>query len=338
MVSMSAYKNLFFLFVGFVLFAVYCKPIQSENVYPLNNRFNQLDSMKYTRIIDSVYSPPPVHFVGDGFRVHSLITPRGPIRSTRMNPFIMLDYNAPHFFSPSATPRGVDVHPHRGFETVTIAYQGEIAHRDNKGGGGIIGPGDVQWMTAASGVLHEEFHSETYSKEGGVFQMAQLWVNLPAKYKMSQPKYQPILKDSLVRIATGNKSSVELIAGKYGDYEGPAETFSPLHISNVNVSANDIVPFSFPSEWNVGLLVLEGGLMVNGKDSVPKDHFAVLGHNAAHFELSALEGEAKVLLLAGEPLNEPIVSYGPFVMNTEEEIRQAITDFQEGFFGDWPRE
>ena len=231
------------------------------------------------------------------------------------------------------SPRGVDVHPHRGFETVTIAYQGEIAHRDNKGGGGIIGPGDVQWMTAASGVLHEEFHSERYSKKGGIFQMVQLWVNLPAKYKMSQPKYQPILKDSLVNVSVGSKSSVELVAGSYGDLRGPAETFSPLHISNVQLFGEDIVPFSFPSNWNVGILVLEGTLMVNGNHEVTKDHFAVMAHNASSFDLRALEGGAKILLLAGEPLEEPIVSYGPFVMNTEEEIRQAINDFQQGVFG-----
>ena len=293
--------------------------------------------MKDLRAIDSAYSPPPVHFVGDGFRVHSFITPQGPIRSSRMNPFIMLDYNAPHFFPPSSKLRGVDVHPHRGFETVTIAYQGEISHRDNKGGGGIIGPGDVQWMTAASGVLHEECHSESYSKEGGIFQMAQLWVNLPAKHKMSQPKYQPILKDSIVEVPAGQKSSVELIAGGYGEFIGPAETFSPLHISNVKLSSNDVVPFSFPIDWNIGFLLLEGEVVVNGEHELAKDNFAVMDYNAASFELGAHEGGAKVLLLAGEPLKEPIVSYGPFVMNTEEEIRQAITDFQEGVFGDWPQ-
>lgn len=335
---MRGFKLFIFLLVGIVLFAFSTKPILSKSVKILTNPSNSKDAMKEARTIDSIYSPPPVHFVGDGFRVHSLITPRGPIRSMRMNPFIMLDYNAPHFFSPSTKPRGVDVHPHRGFETVTIAYQGEIAHRDNKGGGGIIGPGDVQWMTAASGVLHEEFHSERYSKEGGIFQMVQLWVNLPAKYKMSQPKYQPILKDSLVNVSVGSKSSVELVAGSYGDLRGPAETFSPLHISNVQLSGEDIVLFSFPSNWNVGILVLEGTLMVNGNHEVAKDHFAVMAHNASSFDLRALEGGAKILLLAGEPLEEPIVSYGPFVMNTEEEIRQAITDFQQGVFGDWPQD
>ena len=336
MINTTNHKQRSILAVGFALFAFLSQPIQSESVYLSYEGFNKKEIMKDLRSIDSIYSPPPVHFVGDGFRVHSLITPRGPIRSTRMNPFIMLDYNSPHFFSPASTPRGVDVHPHRGFETVTIAYQGEIAHRDNKGGGGIIGPGDVQWMTAASGVLHEEFHSESYSKEGGIFQMVQLWVNLPAKYKMSQPKYQPILKDSLINVSVGSKSLVELVAGSYGDAHGPAETFSPLHISNVHLSGEDIVPFSFPSEWNIGLLVLEGGLVVNEDQEVAKDHFAVLNHDAASFELRALEGDAKVLLLAGEPIKEPIVSYGPFVMNTEEEIRQAITDFQQGVFGDWP--
>jgi len=335
---MRGFKLFIFLLVGIVLFAFSSKPILSKSVNLLTNPSNSKDAMKEARTIDSIYSPPPVHFVGDGFRVHSLITPRGPIRSMRMNPFIMLDYNAPHFFSPSTKPRGVDVHPHRGFETVTIAYQGEIAHRDNKGGGGIIGPGDVQWMTAASGVLHEEFHSERYSKEGGIFQMVQLWVNLPAKYKMSQPKYQPILKDSLVEVSIGSNSSVELIAGSYGDFHGPAETFSPLHISNVQLSGEDVVPFSFPSEWNIGLLVLEGDLVINEDQEVAKDHFAVLTHDAASFELRALEKDTKVLLLAGEPLNEPMVSYGPFVMNTEEEIRQAITDFQQGAFGEWPQD
>ena len=335
---MAYYKEIIILSVGIVLFALCSKPIQSESVYFSYKGYNKKEVMKEVRTIDSIYSPPPVHFVGDGFRVHSLITPRGPIRSTRMDPFIMLDYNAPHFFSPASTPRGVDVHPHRGFETVTIAYQGEIAHRDNKGGGGIIGPGDVQWMTAASGVLHEEFHSESYSKEGGIFQMVQLWVNLPAKYKMSQPKYQPILKDSLVEVSIGSNSSVELIAGSYGDFHGPAETFSPLHISNVQLSGEDVVPFSFPSEWNIGLLVLEGDLVINEDQEVAKDHFAVLTQDAASFELRALERDTEVLLLAGEPLNEPVVSYGPFVMNTEEEIRQAITDFQQGAFGEWPQD
>jgi redox-sensitive bicupin YhaK (pirin superfamily) len=284
------------------------------------------------RSIQKIISPIAPHFVGDGFRVHNFIPSAPELDMQRMNPFIMLDYNAPVYFPPSEIPRGVDVHPHRGFETVTIAYKGRVEHHDSSGGGGIIGEGDVQWMTAASGVLHKEFHEQAWSKEGGYFQMVQLWVNLPAQFKMSAPKYQAISNNLMNKLALENDLGiVEVIAGKYEDVLGSATTFSPLHVFNAKLKSGATVPFQFPSHFNTALLVIEGTITIQEK-SVPVNHFVLMANDAEDFSITASE-DCIVLVLSGEPIQEPIAAHGPFVMNTREELIQAFDDYQEGKFG-----
>jgi hypothetical protein len=284
------------------------------------------------RSIQKIISPIAPHFVGDGFRVHNFIPSAPELDMQRMNPFIMLDYNAPVYFPPSEIPRGVDVHPHRGFETVTIAYKGRVEHHDSSGGGGIIGEGDVQWMTAASGVLHKEFHEQAWSKEGGYFQMVQLWVNLPAQFKMSAPKYQAISNNLMNKFTLENDLGiVEVIAGKYEDVLGSATTFSPLHVFNAKLKSGATVPFQFPSHFNTALLVIEGTITIQEK-SVPVNHFVLMANDAEDFSITASE-DCIVLVLSGEPIQEPIAAHGPFVMNTREELIQAFDDYQEGKFG-----
>lgn len=285
------------------------------------------------RSIEAVVSPPAPHFVGDGFRVHNFIPGTNRMSMKRMDPFILLDYNSKYYFSPTDTPRGVGVHPHRGFETVTIAYEGKVAHHDSSGGGGVIDKGDVQWMTAASGVLHKEYHEEEFSKKGGDFQMVQLWVNLPAKVKMSEPKYQAISKDKMARYTLpDNAGEVEVIAGKYKDVTGPASTFSPVNMQNARLNKGGKVEFSFPENYNTVLLVIEGSIKVNAEETVSTDNLVLFENDGESFSIEALE-DAVVLVLSGEPLNEPIAAQGPFVMNTREEILQAMHDFQSGKFG-----
>ena len=284
------------------------------------------------RSIQKIISPIAPHFVGDGFRVHNFIPSAPGLDMQRMNPFIMLDYNAPVYFPPSEIPRGVDVHPHRGFETVTIAYKGRVEHHDSSGGGGVIGEGDVQWMTAASGVLHKEFHEQAWSKEGGYFQMVQLWVNLPAQFKMSAPKYQAISNNLMNKFSLENDLGiVEVIAGKYEDVLGSATTFSPLHVFNAKLKSGATVPFQFPSHFNTALLVIEGTITIQEK-SVPVNHFVLMANDAEDFSITASE-DCIVLVLSGEPIQEPIAAHGPFVMNTREELIQAFDDYQEGKFG-----
>lgn len=284
-----------------------------------------------TKNIESVFSPAPAHFVGDGFRVHNFIPGKVPMQ--RMSPFIMLDYNSKYTFPPSEIPKGVDVHPHRGFETVTIAYKGSVEHNDSSGGGGIIGEGDVQWMTAASGVLHKEFHETEWSKTGGEFQMVQLWVNLPSKDKMSNPKYQAISKDQITKVELANEmGTIEIIAGEYKNAKGPATTFSPVHMMNAKLNNQGTAEFSFPANYNTLLLVIEGSITVNGSQKVNTDHMVLFKNEGEHFVLTAQE-DSIVLVLSGEPINEPIASYGPFVMNTQKEILQAFDDFNSGKFG-----
>jgi len=284
------------------------------------------------RSIQKICSPVTPHFVGDGFRVHNFIPSAPGLDMQRMNPFIMLDYNAPVYFPPSEIPRGVDVHPHRGFETVTIAYKGRVEHHDSSGGGGVIAEGDVQWMTAASGVLHKEFHEQAWSKQGGDFQMVQLWVNLPAQFKMSAPKYQAISNNLMNKLALENDLGiVEVIAGKYEDVLGSATTFSPLHVFNAKLKSGATVPFQFPSHFNTALLVIEGTITIQEK-SVPVNHFVLMANDAEDFSITASE-DCIVLVLSGEPIQEPIAAHGPFVMNTREELIQAFDDYQEGKFG-----
>jgi redox-sensitive bicupin YhaK (pirin superfamily) len=250
----------------------------------------------------------------------------------RMDPFIMMDYNAPVEFPPSQEPRGVGVHPHRGFETVTIAYKGKVAHHDSSGGGGIIEEGDVQWMTAASGVLHKEYHEEEWSKKGGWFQMVQLWLNLPAKYKMTPPKYQAIKNEQMgVYQLSENQGVVEVIAGEYGGVKGPAHTFSPIHMMNAQIIPGVKVDFSFPMHYTTCVLVIEGEVTINDR-VFPWNSFVLFATDGEDFSITANE-YSKVLVLSGEPLNEPIAAQGPFVMNTRQELWQAFADFQDGNFG-----
>jgi len=284
------------------------------------------------KAIEAVYPPGPAHFVGDGFRVHNFIPSRHGLDMHRMSPFIMMDYGAKFHVPPSDAPKGVGVHPHRGFETVTIAYKGRVAHHDSAGGGGIIGEGDVQWMTAASGVLHKEYHEETFSKSGGDFQMIQLWVNLPAKDKMSAPKYQAIENASMPKVAV-EKGFVEVIAGNFQGVQGKASTFTPVHMFNAHLDAGGKSEFEFPAEFNTCLVVVEGEIRVNGSyEAVPLDHFVLFENEGETFHIEAT-ANSKVLILSGEPIREPIASHGPFVMNSRHEILQAFQDFEDGKFG-----
>jgi quercetin 2,3-dioxygenase len=286
-----------------------------------------------TKTIEVVVPPREPHFVGDGFRVHNFIPQGFRLDMKRMDPFIMFDYNSRYYFPPTDTPRGVGVHPHRGFETVTIAYKGKVAHQDSGGGGGVIGEGDVQWMTAASGVLHKEYHEENFSREGGDFQMVQLWVNLPAKDKMSPPKYQGIANEQIGRYELPDGGGhIEVIAGEYLGVKGPASTFTPVHLQNAKLRKGAKAEFSFPAHFNTALLVVEGSLKVNGAATVPTDHFVLFENEGEQFSVEALE-DSLALILSGEPIKEPIAAYGPFVMNTREEIMQAVDDLHAGKFG-----
>ena len=284
-----------------------------------------------TRTVELVASPREPHFVGDGFRVHNFIPSGFRMDMERMDPFILLDYNSKYEFPASEKPKGVDVHPHRGFETVTVAYQGSVAHNDSNGGGGVISQGDVQWMTAASGVLHKEFHEKEWSKKGGLFQMVQLWVNLPAQYKMSAPKYQAIKNADIPRYISEGVE-IEVIAGDYKGVAGIASTFSPVNMLNVKLSKGATADFSFPAHYNTGILVIEGNVLVNNTDEAPTDHFVLMENDGETFRVTG-QDDAIVLVLSGEPLNEPIVAYGPFVMNTREEIVKAFEDVRAGKFG-----
>lgn len=286
-----------------------------------------------TKTVELVASPREPHFVGDGFRVHNFIPGGYRMDRQRMDPFIMLDYNSTYKFPPAVKPKGVGVHPHKGFETVTIAYKGKIAHHDSSGGGGIIGEGDIQWMTAANGVLHKEYHEEEWSKKGGDFQMVQLWVNLPKKYKTSAPNYQAIKNADLKLYELDNKAGViEVIAGEYKGVKGAASTFTPINMFNAKLNKGGKATFAFPANYNTALLVLEGNIVINGKEQTPTDHLALMANDGETFEIRATD-EAKVLVLSGEPINEPIAAHGPFVMNTKEELLEAFNDFNNGKFG-----
>lgn len=286
-----------------------------------------------TRSIEMVATPQEPHFVGDGFRVHNYIPSYHRLDMKRMDPFIMLDYNSKYTFPASSTPKGVGVHPHRGFETVTIAYKGKVEHHDSAGGGGIIGEGDVQWMTAASGVLHKEFHETEWSKKGGEFQMVQLWVNLPAKDKMGPPKYQSLVNEKMSKVELPDDAGhVEVIAGDYMGAKGSASTFSPLNIYNARLNEGGKAAFSLPENYNTALVVIEGDIAVNGSEHVPTDNLVLMANDGDHFEIEA-KNNAVVLVLSGEPLNEPIAAHGPFVMNTREELMEAFNDFNNGKFG-----
>ncbi|TCT04808.1 pirin family protein [Paralcaligenes ureilyticus] len=281
------------------------------------------------------YSSPRQHWVGDGFPVRSLFS--YDTLGKHVSPFLLLDYAGPMDFAPAQRPRGVGEHPHRGFETVTIVYKGEVAHRDSTGSGGLIGPGDVQWMTAASGILHEEFHSPEFTRTGGSLEMVQLWVNLPAKDKMSAPGYQTILDGDIPSLElAGNAGQVRVIAGNYKGHQGPAKTFTPIDVWDLRLRAGHTTELMAPEGRTFALVVLHGTVLVNGQQLAREAQMVMLDRAGTDVSLEA-NSDATVLVLSGEPIEEPIVGYGPFVMNTQAEIQQAIEDFNSGRFGQMPQ-
>ena len=276
-----------------------------------------------------VFGPVAPHWVGDGFFVETLLSPQE--QGASASPFLLLDYAAPRGFEPTTQRRGVGEHPHRGFETVTIVYAGEVAHRDSTGAGGVIGPGDVQWMTAGAGVLHEEFHSEGFAKSGGEMEMAQLWVNLPAKDKMAAPGYQSIVAAQIPGVELPGGGRLRVIAGEAEGVKGPASTFTELNVLDVRLAAGKRTVFDIPDGQTVAILLRRGAIAFAGAPLRPAQ-LAVLGREGGAFEIAA-DRDAELLLLTGTPIDEPIAAYGPFVMNTEDEIRQAVADFRAGRFG-----
>jgi quercetin 2,3-dioxygenase len=296
-----------------------------------------------TRTVQQVFPPAAPHMVGDGFKVHNFFpswTPpdkTGPagtrMGSHRMSPFFLMDYGSKTTFPPTDKPRGVGAHPHRGFETVTIAYHGRVAHHDSAGNSGLIGEGDVQWMTAGSGILHKEYHEKEFSRAGGVMQMVQLWMNLPARHKMTAPKYQELTRAGMGRHELPDGAGrIEVIAGEFRGTKGPASTFTPVNVFNARLNKGGEVSIPLPEDYNTGILVVEGSITVNDAAKAPADHFALFGNDGEGIHIRA-EEDSVVLVLSGEPINEPIATYGPFVMNTQREIMQAIEDFNAGKFG-----
>lgn len=281
-----------------------------------------------------IYSAPPRHWVGDGFPVRSLFSYNS--HGKHVSPFLLLDHAGPMNFEPADRPRGVGQHPHRGFETVTIVYNGEVEHLDSTGAGGKIGPGDVQWMTAGAGIIHQEFHSHEFTKTGGSLEMVQLWVNLPAAEKMTDPGYQTLLNTDIpaVNLPDG-AGSVRVIAGEFDGHRGPARTFTPMHVWDLRLNQGGSARLDLPESWNSMLVVLHGTVQVNGAEVAREGQLVVLGQEREGAVVEA-NGEAVVLVLAGQPIDEPLVGHGPFVMNSEAEIRQAISDYNQGRFGRIP--
>ena len=276
---------------------------------------------------------PQGHWVGDGFPVRTIFA----YDDREVSPFLLLDYAGPAVFPPSEKRRGVGEHPHRGFETVTVMYSGEVEHRDSSGSSGKIGPGDVQWMTAGAGLVHEEMHSHEYSKRGGPFEAIQLWVNLPARHKMAKPNYQTLLNRDIPEIQLPDGAgSARIIAGSFGDAEGPAKTFTPVNLWDVRLKAGKSALFELPEGHMTAVFVLKGSVTVNGSTKVGASEFVTFGRKGAGISIDA-DADSTVLILGGEPIDEPVVGYGPFVMNTEDEIRRAIQDYQSGRMGHLPR-
>lgn len=283
------------------------------------------------KTILGIYSAPRPHWVGDGFPVRSLFSYDSLGR--HLSPFLLLDYAGPARFEPAAQRRGVGVHPHRGFETVTIVYDGEVDHRDSTGAGGHIGPGDVQWMTAASGILHEEFHSDAFTRQGGTLEMAQLWVNLPARDKMSEPGYQSLREGDIPSVALADGAgTVRVIAGEFAGVSGPARTHTPMNVWDLRLKQGGATTLELPEGHTLALAVLRGTVLVNG-DSVVREAQLVQFDRAGRGIALEANSDAVLLLLGGEPIDEPVVGYGPFVMNTAQEIRDAVADFNGGRFG-----
>lgn len=283
--------------------------------------------------VQQILPPPAPHMVGDGFRVHNFFPGGYNMEPNRMSPFYLLDYNAKIDFTPSEYPRGVGVHPHRGFETVTVVYHGKVEHHDSRGHHGVIGEGDIQWMTAGAGVLHKEYHEAEFSRKGGTFQIVQLWINLPARDKMTPPKYQPLTHKQIPRfVLPDHDGRVEVIAGSFKGVKGVAKTFTPVEMYNIYLREHGAVVFNLPAEYNTGILVVEGQVQVNSYEQATADHFILFKNNGEEITLYA-EKQSVLLVLSGKPIDETIMAYGPFVMNTKEEILEAYADLNAGKFG-----
>jgi len=282
--------------------------------------------------IEKIYSRPGrPGMVGDGFRVFNYF-PNEELTKQRVSPFLLMDFNAEYDFGPSDHLRGVDVHPHKGFETVTIAYKGSVAHHDSTGNSGVINPGDVQWMTAGAGILHKEYHEKEFSKKGGPFEMIQLWVNLPAKNKLANPQYQAITADQMGKVTLAdNNGVVNVIAGSFNEHKGPATTFTPVNMFDIRLNKGGKLTTNIPVNHNAVLLVVNGEIGVNGEKAAQHD-FVLFKNEGEEISISA-DRDSVVLLLSGEPINEPIAQYGPFVMNTHRELQEAFQEFQSGKFG-----
>ncbi len=284
-----------------------------------------------TKNVLGVYGPGSDHWVGDGFPVRNMFPSNGV--NKEINPFLMLDYAGPSHFEPSKRAHGVGQHPHRGFETVTIAFQGSVSHRDSAGNSGTIYPGDVQWMTAASGVVHEEMHAQEFAEKGGTFEMVQLWVNLPKAVKMSAPRYQGITKEQISSVAVGKSGQARIIAGELDGVKGPATTFTAINVFDVRLKAGDVAKLSLPDGHNAAVILLQGDVTVNGSQTLRGA--AQIATLSADGESITLEprADSTLLVLSGEPIDEPVASYGPFVMNTQDELVQAFADYKAGRMG-----
>lgn len=283
------------------------------------------------KTVVGLYRPGSTHMVGDGFPVRNLFPSNDLDRL--VDPFLMLDYAGPQYFPPTEQPRGVGEHPHRGFETVTILYEGVVAHRDSAGYAGVIGPGDVQWMTAGSGVVHEEMHERAWAKQGGILHAIQLWVNVPRVHKMATPHYQTILKDDIpvVELEQG-PGHVRVIAGSYGGRRGPARTFTPIELYDIQLVAGSHVELMFAEGHSASVFVLHGGVSVNGSAPAGEAELVVCGRDGSWLFVESRE-HSRLLVMSGKPIEEPIARYGPFVMNTKAELVQAVNDYQAGTMG-----
>jgi redox-sensitive bicupin YhaK (pirin superfamily) len=284
-----------------------------------------------TKDVMGVYQAGSQHMVGDGFPVRNMIPGAGV--EEQLSPFLLLDYLGPEQFPPTTRRLGVGEHPHRGFETVTIMYHGKVAHRDSTGSGGVIGPGDVQWMTAASGIVHEELHEKEFAERGGLLEGIQLWVNLPKAVKMSSPRYQTLVSSAIPTVdLDGGAGSLRVIAGEFHGTKGPANTFSPVHLYDLRLKAGHRIDLPLPEGFNSSLFVLHGEVTLNGAQDVREVEIALLKQEGERVSIEA-KRDATVLVLSGKPIAEPIARYGPFVMNTRDELIQAVQDYQAGKMG-----
>lgn len=291
--------------------------------------------MSNFRNTEMIFKGADPHWVGTGFRVSQYFPKKtGRTFFDRFSPFLLLDYNLPYKFKAVKSGLGVSPHPHRGFETVTLAFEGYVEHGDNKGNSGVIGPGDIQWMTAGSGILHKEYHEKEYAKNDRIFHMIQLWVNLPSKYKMTEPKYQSILKEQMGKYEVENNGGeVMVYAGEFKGIKGPASTFSPINMYRISLKKGNVLEFEEPENFNTGMIVINGEFKLNDSENLVNEEFCLFENQKGKIKLEATTDIAELIVLSGEPLNEPVVAYGPFVMNTQEEINQANQDYYSGKFG-----